>query len=718
MVFDWHTPTLSVLRSFLLMIPLSPSPIFFHASCPSDCLVQVTRASRHNSASKSITQPIYKLVGSGLSGSVEVGAIRLQVSILSNIFLQAQMVLLQVKELLHLLISSLYWEVCAKERIPELPPRDLPVGATQARAYHGRPTVERQPPWWPITVWIHFIHCSGRALILGCVKSKVRHSAFPRTPKLGRREPTLQAQHTTVPWALAPPALRTGETSGKNKEGTAAAVAAAASTVAVAWSTSVAAAACTTSAFFSALTREHPGGIREKRGKGEGEEPSRRALSRHGFGSGSGPDPPHLKAPNHFSLLPLLLRAAAAAAPFLIPPRRPSHFPEAAVLHHRHHHRLLCSLHHWARATVGPSPFCRSTTTVAILLCEGLRTDFVNQEIQSTRTLIVLVGEYFHIRCGAHIINLIVKDGINDMDDTILKIRDSVKYVRRSPKRLHAFKECVKAMGLDEKKGLNYDVPTRWNSTYIMLRDALLFKDVFQHLASCDPNYTCLPSEDKWYHASDLCQFLKIFYDATNLFSTTKQAVLDPRFKLSYLKYLLGNLDKPDAIVKYEIIESTLHELYAEYKNMYDTDTCNMQRANASSSTTITTKEYKSVSRYGFRAYVNSVSLIGVNSDLDKYLLDPMEEITAEFNILSWWKTNESKYKILAKMARDVLAIPVSTVASESAFSIAGRIINDYRCSTTLENVESLICTQSWIGDANNLCESSHDAEHHFDEEC
>ncbi|KAF3782451.1 hypothetical protein EJ110_NYTH34321 [Nymphaea thermarum] len=64
------------------------------------------------------------------------------------------------------------------------------------------------PRGGPITVWIHFIRCSGRALILGCVKSKVKYSAFPRTPRLGRREPTLQAQHTTVPWGLAPPALR------------------------------------------------------------------------------------------------------------------------------------------------------------------------------------------------------------------------------------------------------------------------------------------------------------------------------------------------------------------------------------------------------------------------------------------------------------------------------------------------------------------------------
>ncbi|KAF3796038.1 hypothetical protein EJ110_NYTH03911 [Nymphaea thermarum] len=50
--------------------------------------------------------------------------------------------------------------------------------------------------------------------------------------------------------------------------------------------------------------------------------------------------------------------------------------------------------------------------------------------------------------------------------------------------------------------------------------------------------------------------------------------VLDPRFKLSYLKYLLDDLDKSDAIVKYEDIENILNELYVEYKNMYgDRDT-------------------------------------------------------------------------------------------------------------------------------------------------
>ncbi|XP_031499202.1 uncharacterized protein LOC116263607 [Nymphaea colorata] len=59
-------------------------------------------------------------------------------------------------------------------------------------------------------------------------------------------------------------------------------------------------------------------------------------------------------------------------------------------------------------------------------------------------------------------------------------------------------------------------------------------------------------------------------------------------------------------------------------------------------------------------------------------------------------------------MAQDVLVILVSIVASESAFSTSRRILNDYRCSTTPENVESLFCTQSWIRDASNLCESAY----------
>jgi len=44
-----------------------------------------------------------------------------------------------------------------------------------------------------------------------------------------------------------------------------------------------------------------------------------------------------------------------------------------------------------------------------------------------------------------------------------------------------------------------------------------------------------------------------------------------------------------------------------------------------------------------------------------------------------------------------MMAIQVSTVASESAFSGAGRIIDPYRNRLDPEIVQALICTKDWV---------------------
>ena len=67
------------------------------------------------------------------------------------------------------------------------------------------------------------------------------------------------------------------------------------------------------------------------------------------------------------------------------------------------------------------------------------------------------------------------------------------------------------------------------------------------------------------------------------------------------------------------------------------------------------------------------------------------------FNILAWWKSNTNKYSILSRLARDVLAVPVSTVASESAFSTGGRTLSSHRSRLHPHTVEALMCTQNWI---------------------
>jgi hypothetical protein len=48
-----------------------------------------------------------------------------------------------------------------------------------------------------------------------------------------------------------------------------------------------------------------------------------------------------------------------------------------------------------------------------------------------------------------------------------------------------------------------------------------------------------------------------------------------------------------------------------------------------------------------------------------------------------WWRVNKKKFLVLTKVARDVLAIPLTSIAFESAFSIDSRIVDHFWSSLT-----------------------------------
>ncbi|KAL4349929.1 hypothetical protein AHAS_Ahas10G0091100 [Arachis hypogaea] len=72
----------------------------------------------------------------------------------------------------------------------------------------------------------------------------------------------------------------------------------------------------------------------------------------------------------------------------------------------------------------------------------------------------VLNGEYLHMRCCEHILNLIVKDGLKEIDNSVTKIRDAVKYVRSSNSRLTRFKACIAQENIPHKSLVCIDVET------------------------------------------------------------------------------------------------------------------------------------------------------------------------------------------------------------------------------------------------------------------
>jgi len=94
---------------------------------------------------------------------------------------------------------------------------------------------------------------------------------------------------------------------------------------------------------------------------------------------------------------------------------------------------------------------------------------------------------------------------------------------------------------------------------------------------------------------------------------------------------------------------------------------------------------------------LNATSTSELPSELDTYLAKPTIPRSGHFDVLAWWRSNSLEYPILSRMARDILVVPASSVASESAFSIGKRVISDDRSRLAPETIEALVYRQDWI---------------------
>ena len=93
--------------------------------------------------------------------------------------------------------------------------------------------------------------------------------------------------------------------------------------------------------------------------------------------------------------------------------------------------------------------------------------------------------------------------------------------------------------------------------------------------------------------------------------------------------------------------------------------------------------------------FLEAEKSIRCSNKIEKYLIENCEsKRDLKFEIFGWWKANLDRYQVLSKMARDVLAIPVSTVASKLVFSTGGYILDPFQSSLSSHGSKSYLCSK------------------------
>lgn len=400
------------------------------------------------------------------------------------------------------------------------------------------------------------------------------------------------------------------------------------------------------------------------------------------------------------------------------------------------------------------------------LACEEL--------VRNNKTQLLCEGEHLHVRCCAHILNIIVQDGMKIIHGAINKVRELLKHIDSSPSRLQTFNSLANANGLPQKQGIYLDIPNRWNATFKMLREALEYKSVLNSYAN--QNLEVSPSEPEWEKAEAICEFLKAFEELTLTVSAHRRptshkfltvvlcirhalsdpgwqggnsvlkdlasvmqvkldkywdpyedfsdprekrdeiefnlalviaTVLDPRRKDVYLEFfyekVVNNFNHISALIDCAL--RCMRKYFDEYQQDFRTSVAYLSHQSSDYNIRVSSPivgkrklEEEFAQHKSRRRYTRTQK-----SELDVYLEEEPEPDCEDFDILAWWKRHTDKFPILSAMARDFLAIPLSTVASESAFSCGGRILGDTRSFLTPKMLEALVCTKDWLYKAKQI---------------
>jgi hypothetical protein len=361
-----------------------------------------------------------------------------------------------------------------------------------------------------------------------------------------------------------------------------------------------------------------------------------------------------------------------------------------------------------------------------------------------------------YIRCLTHILNLIVKDilralksgnteeahaacdslrdGKPIITQTALgKLRVLALWIDRHPQRKQKWNEVCKIIDLPDKY-IEYDVDTRWNSTYRMLNDGLLAKKQIDKFLELQTEFPPFTNED-WSRLTQIHRVLSkfneltlfiskkkpqislavpIYYELHDLLNDASECkgdftnldqdialsvkegmkkyekyysfmdesdtsytalVLDPRVKGDLILEELRD-DKNAGSLIIQAIRDTLHQKYPP-NDVKPESLATIQQAPLKGNAGYNDAESRMLQRLQPRSQSQL-------SDIDRYFDRPLVSVTDTKDpnwLCNWWRTHKDEYPQMAAAARDYLAIPASEVAVERLFSVGRDLLGIRRHS-------------------------------------
>lgn len=342
-----------------------------------------------------------------------------------------------------------------------------------------------------------------------------------------------------------------------------------------------------------------------------------------------------------------------------------------------------------------------------------------------------------YLSCFAHSINLIVQSSLKCIEPILDKVKEIVRFFKKSSHALAKLHELQKQTGYPTLK-LKQDCPTRWNSSYDMVDRMISIKEpIIASLAILhNSELNCLTSEE-WVVLENARDLLKIFYDVTVEISAEKYIALSKEiiFVKSLNKFILNYIQNDTLPLEIRSMATTLKDqLYLRFGKLEDNflvtqatlldprfkqyafsdktkceRAINLLRTKVQSITLDSANTPQQSTDMGSLQVVSPhqstlwqdfddtvVKLIGANNsstagiiEVDKYMNEPL--INRLENPLMWWAERKKVYPRMYELVKRRLCLIATSVPCERIFSKAGQVVCERRNRLTSSKISQIL---------------------------